>query len=146
MKSVLSAATIICYSFFSFLFSALCPAICFGSDDLGTCPAVCESLVDESSSCCSAPCNAPCEDAEPLVVCSGAYGTQNSWRCSVDCPAPVKTPATIESYRLIKDSAPISPTILSGERRIMTVLQHKELCITMSSLCADVIATTVLRI
>ena len=146
MKSLLSTATIICYSLFSFLFSALCPAICLGSEVVGLCPAVCESTDSVDMSCCSAPCETACEDAEPLVVCSGAYGTQNSWRCAIDCPTPVKTPATIESYRLINDVAPFSPTFLSGTRMITTTLRHREIATTMSSLCADIIATTVLRI
>ncbi len=146
MKSLLSTTIIVCYSFFSFLFSALCPAICLGSEDLGICPAVCESKVNETPSCCSAPCNPACDDAEPLVVCSGAYGTQNSLRCTVDCPAPAKTPATIESTRLFKDIVKFSPTFVSGERIVTAALRHSKFDNPLSSLCADIIATTVLRI
>lgn len=146
MKSLLSTATIICYSLFSFLFSALCPAICLGSEVVGICPAVCESIDNETTACCSAPCSIKCEDAEPLVICAGAYGTLNSWRCAVDCPTPVKTPVTLESYRLIKDVIPFSSMVPSCDRNVTVALRHRELDSPMSSMSADMIATTVLRI
>ncbi len=104
MKSALAAATISLYSFFAFIYAVVCPAICLGVDASSICSAVCESESQPTSSCCAEPCAIECEQVEPLAVCSGAYGTQNSIRGDCTCPLPAKTPAMIELYRLLKNT------------------------------------------
>lgn len=150
MNSIVSTATIVCYSLFSFLFAVLCPVVCFGFGAEDICTSICGQEIAEESSCCSVPCEAKCEvvceSTEPLAVCSGAYGTQNSIRCAVDCPAPVKTPATIENFRHLKDVPLTTPTLLVGNRIIPQSFCFYRADAPVSTLHASIISTTVLRI
>lgn len=150
MKSLLSTATIICYSMFSFLFTVLCPAVCFGFGTEDICISTCGTEIVEESSCCSTSCATSCEvicaETEPLAICSGAYGTQNSIRCAVDCPAPVKTPATVENHRHLKDIQHSVPTLLVGTRIMSQNYCFNRAEAPVASLHASIISTTVLRI
>ena len=148
--TIVSTATLISYSTFAFLFAVLCPAVCYGFGTVDMCSSICELEVAEASSCCFAPCETSCEqvceETEPLAVCSGAYGTQHSIQCAVDCPAPVKSPATVENQRHLKDVPFTAPALLDGNRALPQNFSFHHADTSVSSQRTNIIATTVLRI
>ena len=146
MKLTLSIATVLFYTIFSFLFAALCPAICLGIGPEVICEVVCDAKPQTESKCCSESCAMVCEETEPLAICIGAYGTQNSIRTDCFCPAPAKTPATFESYRLFKDTDQLALTLISHEYSRPDISRDITLDARPCTIHSAIIATTVLRI
>ena len=146
MKLTLSIATILFYSIFSFLFAALCPAICLGLGPQVICDVVCDAEPQVESKCCSESCAMVCEETEPIAICIGAYGTQNSLRSDCSCPAPAKTPATFESYRLLKDSDQVAVADIIYEYSQPDISRDITLDARPCKIHSAIIATTVLRI
>lgn len=146
MKLTLSIATILFYSIFSCLFAALCPAICLGLGPQVICDVICDAKPQVESKCCSESCAMVCEETEPIAICIGAYGTQNSLRSDCSCPAPAKTPATFESYRLLKDSDQVAVADIIYEYSQPDISRDITLDARPCKIHSAIIATTVLRI
>ena len=147
MKFTVSIATVLFYSIFAFLFAAICPALCLGFGPQNICAVACDQEPKcQSTSCCSESCARSCEETEPLAVCLGAYGTQNSLRTDCSCPAPAKSPATFESYRLLKDAAEVAHSSLFPNFHIADPARDFHPDSRPFSIHAEIISTTVLRI
>ncbi|MGB5107223.1 MAG: hypothetical protein WBP29_00350 [Candidatus Zixiibacteriota bacterium] len=146
MKLTVAVATLLFYSIFAFIFTAVFPAICLGFGPGTICSVVCDSEPKAKASCCSESCAMACEETEPITICLGAYGTQNSLRTDCSCPAPAKTPATFESYRLLKDFSQIGSSIIADDIRPSDITRDILPESRPFLIHSEIISTTVLRI
>ena len=146
MKPLFCYSTILFYSLFSFAFATICPAVCLTVRVETACKAMCGEPAQSCESKCSQSSSRSCENVDPLACCSGAYGTQNSLRLAVECPAPDKTHAYVELSRVFKDVDILISAAGINDLAIPTDEHCSVFPSLQSSQVANMISTTVLRI
>jgi hypothetical protein len=146
LKPLFCYSTILFYSLFSFAFATICPAVCLTMKVEAACEQACGAPVISCDSPCSRPCKSTCVEVDPIACCSGAYGTQNSLRLAVECPAPDKSHAYTELNRIFKD---LDVSIISVEIKDVVIPSNDirgVIQAPQSTLISSIIASTVLRI